>query len=178
MDHKQNGRVQVVFGELAGKLLGDAARPLTPESLSHIKQLCDSRGVGNESYARWWLETNGRARMFRNIVMSTKTDSSFLEWVDSQRLMSPVMIKLQLDELQVAVKTSYLPPEKLFSRRVRGVSPLVQYTMARYLGYPNSVEWLQQEASEEASAKPWLAEQLTKFKEPPEQKENADKGRS
>lgn len=159
---------ELLSDTITGKLLGDAARKLTPESFTHVERLCASRGLVPVSYLRWWLEANGKAPMYRNIVMSPKTDSRFLEWVDSQRTMAATDVKLQIDELGVRVKTSFVSPEKLFSRGIRGISPLVHFTMARYLGYPRSVEWLLEEAVEEARAKPWIAEQLVKFNKSPE----------
>lgn len=167
MDHKSHGRFRAgdLTKHVSGILLGSAINPLTKESLTHIDELCKSRGLERLSYFRWWLETNCRAPMYRNVIMSPKTDRAFLTWVDGQRAEAAFVVKMQLEELKVTIGTSYVSPEKLFSRSIRGVDPLVHFTLGGYLGYPESVKWIEAEALDELVSKPWIAEQLVKFKD-------------
>ena len=150
---------------LVKKLFDTMGRKLTRKSSRHIEEVCRERGLPINAWLRWWLETRPTFSTYDNIICSAETDGEFDQWLAGERTYAVSRISSQLEELKLNLKDSVLPPEEALRRPIRGVGPLVQFTIGRYLGNPPDVEWLHEAASDELSAKPWLANVLAKYRE-------------
>lgn len=150
---------------LVGRLFFEMGRRMSVTARRHVSDLCLSMELPPNTWYRWWLETRMSSSPWDNVVLSPKTDAAFAEWVRGERMYSVKRVKSQIDELKITLSDSILTPGETLRREIRGVGPLVHFTLGRYLDCPQDVEWLRESAADELSAKPWLASVLEKYKE-------------
>ena len=150
---------------LVKKLFDTMGRRLSRTASRHIEDVCRGRGLPLNTWLRWWLETRPTSSTYDNIICSPNTDGEFDQWLAGERMYAPGRVTSQLEELKLFLKDAVLPPQEALRRPIRGVGPLVHFTIGRYLGNPPDVEWLREGAVDELSAKPWLAGVLAKYRE-------------
>lgn len=148
---------------LVARLFLDMGRRMSRRARNHVNELCGAMGLPTNTWYRWWLETRPTGDCYDNIVTSPKTDSEFSAWVEGERMYALKRVEAQAEEFKIALRDSVLPPNETLRRPIRGVGPLVQFTLGRYLGCPPDVAWLEEAAVDELSAKPWLAGVLRKY---------------
>lgn len=150
-------------GPLVSKLFFDMGRRLSRKARRHIEEVCERQDVPLNTWYRWWLETRPTYATYDNIVCSGISDGTFDRWLKGEREYAVRRMAAQLDSLSLHLKDAVLSPDEELSRPIRGVGPLVQFTIGRYLDHPQAVEWLREAATDEVSAKPWLAGVLSKY---------------
>lgn len=161
--------------EFVRELFDDLGRRLSRRASKHIEAVCSSLGLPVATWFRWWLECRPASATYDNIVMSPKTDSAFGEWLKGERMYAPKRVALQMDALKMKLKDAVLTPGEELKRPIRGVGPLVQFTLGRYLDCPLDVEWLRRPAADELAAKPWLEDALSRYREFLPETENSGK---
>lgn len=134
------------------------------KAVAHIEKLCGDERLKPRTWFRWWLETRASVG-YDNIVMSPKTDAAFREWLSGEKRYALERAERQVEAFRRSLKDSAVPVETALGRRIRGVGPLVHFTLGRYLDCPQSVEWLRDAAVEQAADKPWEAGVLEKYKQ-------------
>ena len=122
-------------------------------------------GLPVATWFHWWLECRPASATYDNIVMSPKTDAAFGDWLKGEQMYAAKRVSLQAENLRMKLKDTVLTPGEELKRPIRGVGPLVQFTLGRYLDCPQDVEWLRQAAVDELTAKPWLRGVLSKYGE-------------
>ena len=150
---------------LVARLFQDMGRRMSRKARNHVNDLCEGMNLPPNTWYRWWLETRPTGDCYDNIVTSPKTDAEFSSWVEGERMYAARRVAAQAEALKIALRDGFLNPDEELRRPIRGVGPLVHFTLGRYLGCPPDVAWLEERAVDELSAKPWLAAVLMKYSE-------------
>jgi hypothetical protein len=150
---------------LVRKLFDAMGRKLSRKASRHIEDVCRERNLPVNTWFRWWLEERPVTDTYDNIVLSQKTDGDFDQWLAGERMYAPARVSAQLEELKLHLKDAVLPPGEALRRPIRGVGPLVHFTIGKYLEHSPDVEWIRDEAVDELSAKPWLSGVLARYRE-------------
>ena len=131
----------------------------------HIRELTKKERLTPSTWYRWWMESHGSVKPYRNVACSPKTDQKFLEWVAGEKAVAKNLTEIEISNFKQYMEDAVVSSETVLSRPIPGVRPLVQYTLGRYLNCPQAVEWLKESAVDELLCKPWMKDILRKFKD-------------